>query len=805
MSSLLARRSARTAVFSKGATEGSTARVFAKGGPDPTRTLEQVFEAPAGSTMNHCKRRGPVFAFTRSSTAWLFDGSGLLISVGNDVPCFDHTLAGRVMGRLRIEGNRTNDALWCRDKTNAAWVKTNITAVKDATGLDGSSNSASTLTATAANGTCLQTVTKASDENVYSVYVKRKTGSGDIDLTDDNGTTYVTITGLSTASWTRYALPKRTQANPVFGFRIVTSGDEIEVDVSQLEAGPGASSLIITTSVAVERQQDLCNTTDLNFYKDGAPGTFYIKASLDKAIGDTWRHALEISDNTADNRILIRVDATAIDPQYRAIDGTVPQFSISPNNDFIDGVAKQMTVAYAANDIKADTDGAQAGTDTDATIPTGFLTLRIGARYNNTQPWYGLVEEARYYKERQSSLFSRCVNVGVKTVDKYIQCHVGSEADESFTDSELDTLANNYDWITINRGHGNRDRDIHQADCIALKNLNPNLKISTYVPMSFRDGVDTYGASTFLDSFFLRDTSEQKIEQVGNAANFYIDLGNAAYRQWMLDQITTFMESAPWDGVFFDNCLKIAIATDPTDWQYAWDTLIGQSKIDAYNAGLTTLLTDAKALSGVASVTWNGIARNVVRPNRSLEHLDVSDGAFNERFVVQANGTLWPETENVEDVDLMVTQGASGKNIIQFSNADLADHPAGAARVQLARYALGTFLLGWLPGAHYFKFGDGFRADQNSLLTENADPIGIKIGPPVGAYEVVENLYRRRFDRGLVYVNMEATSQTVMLTESYHDWSDGTAGTLHQAMSEITIASEDAAFLLNPGVAAASC
>lgn len=154
----------------------------------------------------------------------------------------------------RLGGARTNVVLHNRDLTNAAWVKTNVTAAKDQTGVDGVASSASKITATAANGTCLQAITLASSARFQSAYVKRVTGSGTINMTLDNGATWTVIT--VTAAWTRVTVPTQTLADPTVGFRIVTSGDAIAVDYVQNENGVFQSSVIPTTTVAVTRAAD---------------------------------------------------------------------------------------------------------------------------------------------------------------------------------------------------------------------------------------------------------------------------------------------------------------------------------------------------------------------------------------------------------------------------------------------------------------------------------------------------------------------------------------------------------------------
>jgi hypothetical protein len=88
---------------------------------------------------------------------------------------------GAALGVL-IEEARTNLCLYSDDFTNAAWVKSNLTTAKTATGPDGVANSASTLTATAANATARQDITSASAARITSMFVKRRTGTGAVYL-----------------------------------------------------------------------------------------------------------------------------------------------------------------------------------------------------------------------------------------------------------------------------------------------------------------------------------------------------------------------------------------------------------------------------------------------------------------------------------------------------------------------------------------------------------------------------------------------------------------------------------------------
>lgn len=192
-----------------------------------------------------------LISVSRASVGYAETTAGVLTLFNNNIL--------RITNRgLLVEDTRTNVVLWDRDLTNAAWVPTNITPLKDQTGPDEVANSASSLEATAGNGTILQSITLASSARFQSAYVKRIAGSGTINMTMDNGATWTAIT--VTSGWTRVSIPTQTLANPVVGFQIVTSGDKIAVDFVQNENGVFASSPIPTTTTSAARAADVVTT-----------------------------------------------------------------------------------------------------------------------------------------------------------------------------------------------------------------------------------------------------------------------------------------------------------------------------------------------------------------------------------------------------------------------------------------------------------------------------------------------------------------------------------------------------------------
>ena len=210
---------------------------------------------------------------------------------------------------LLIEESRANSLLWCRDATNAAWVKTNVTAAKTQTGIDGVANACTSLTATSANGTCVQTVTLASASRTSSVYLKRLSGTGNVQVTMDN-VTWTTV-DLSNGLWNRIVL-SATVTNPVVGIRLATSGDAVAMDFGQIEAGAFVTSPILTTTAIVTRSADVASMSGQNFITWYAQeiGTIYTE-SFSSTIPSTSLAGIYDIRGAGNNSIMCRYTTTS--------------------------------------------------------------------------------------------------------------------------------------------------------------------------------------------------------------------------------------------------------------------------------------------------------------------------------------------------------------------------------------------------------------------------------------------------------------------------------------------------------------
>lgn len=199
-----------------------------------------------------------IITFSRADAATCAtyeDACGLIQTVAANVFRDAYNDAGVFLGK-RVEDARANRITYARDLSNAAWVKTNMTATKTATGVDGQANSASVLTATGANGTVAFTFALAAVDHALSLMVKRLVGTGAVLMSMDNGVTWTDITSqLSTSSWTRPWFFQNT-ANPTVIIKLATSGDSIAVDYVQIEDGKTPTSPILTAGAAATRVAD---------------------------------------------------------------------------------------------------------------------------------------------------------------------------------------------------------------------------------------------------------------------------------------------------------------------------------------------------------------------------------------------------------------------------------------------------------------------------------------------------------------------------------------------------------------------
>jgi hypothetical protein len=183
--------------------------------------------------------------------------------------------------------------------------------------------------------------------------------------------------------------------NPVIGFRLVTSGDVIAVDVAQCEVSAIVSSPIITGAASVARAADNATVNTLTPWFNAVEGT--ILAEYSRLSPQNGQYELSFNDGTTAEELSLYNSATNRSVLVR--DNSNVQFLgvVGAGFDAAFQVRKK-ALAYRAADFAGCLNGGTVATSATGTLPT-VTSLRfgrlVGANYLN-----GWIRRIAYYPTR---------------------------------------------------------------------------------------------------------------------------------------------------------------------------------------------------------------------------------------------------------------------------------------------------------------------------------------------------------------------------------------------------------------------
>lgn len=293
---------------------------------------------------------------------------------------------------LLIEGSATNLLTYSQAFT-PDWTDTSITRdVTLQTSPDGTAN-ALRITASAGNATIIRSAAiGTSASRTFSVWLRRVSGSGNIQYTQDNGTTYTTQ--AITSSWVRYQFTHT--ANHQVGIRIVTSGDSIELWGAQLETSSGGpSSYIPTGASTATRAADECQILDLTTMGFNAnAGTIYTDVGIRR--------------NTGSNRNYTFLPASGSNNQI--FEGSGTALNVYSSGSFVAQIgtstssASKIAAAYALDDYAVSVNGGAVTTDTSGALPSSLTKLTIGGSIVNAAAYTNAcIRVFKYWPTRLSN------------------------------------------------------------------------------------------------------------------------------------------------------------------------------------------------------------------------------------------------------------------------------------------------------------------------------------------------------------------------------------------------------------------
>jgi hypothetical protein len=284
-----------------------------------------------------------------------------------------------------------------RDMTDASWVKTTMTSTKTATGIDGVVNSATRLTATGTNALILQTLVAAASSRTYSCWLRRITGTGAIELTQD-GVTFTNIAPLLNTTYYVQVQLNASQLNAVYGLRIGTNGDVIEVDFNQFEAGNIATSPI--DAAGATRAADVLTYAGAGNI-DVTRGACYAEVASLLPTGQVALSAKEVA-SISSNGLMLRLGTGGAGTAIQINDGTTSA-SKSALTDMYTGIRKRAS-SWGAGGILVTGDGAVPASSTfDGSMGDG-VTVAIGCQPAGGIQWNGIIKTVKIYKTQLPNL-----------------------------------------------------------------------------------------------------------------------------------------------------------------------------------------------------------------------------------------------------------------------------------------------------------------------------------------------------------------------------------------------------------------
>jgi hypothetical protein len=264
------------------------------------------------------------FSVTRATTATRTNSSGLIESTPINEPRLDYSLGS--CPNILLEPQRTNLALRSNTFQNAAWEKTNLTAVDNSvSGIDGNL-SASVITTSSTFNLLYQLFTVTPGQVMtFTFYVKRGTmtdlkyrvrdQTNNVDVipvtsyysqTNSSTFTRIPVTVTIPAGCTSIRFYIMSDTNSV-GTAIVTA--------AQLEAGAYPTSYIPTSSASVTRNLDQISST-IPSILNASSGTLFVDAFpvVTSAINQT---IATINDGTTSRGFWLGLDNGVLQVRFR--------------------------------------------------------------------------------------------------------------------------------------------------------------------------------------------------------------------------------------------------------------------------------------------------------------------------------------------------------------------------------------------------------------------------------------------------------------------------------------------------------
>ena len=349
---------------------------------------------------------------TRATTATRVNASGLVESMGNNVPRLDYS--NGTCPSLLVEPQRTNLFTYSEDYTNSNWTKENATISANSTTAPSGITTADLITSTSSSFSDILQGTSQSSGNTYTLSCYAKKGSSDwiflrltfaaaaprVWFNVNTGTIGTIQSGLTATiesvgnGWYRCSVTGVASATPpadridiaLANADASTSpsvGNSVYVWGAQMEAGSYATSYIPTTSASVTRNADLISKTGISSLIGQTEGTMF----CDIYNTSNSNYGIVLSQTLGDYTNSIYFFNVGLSNQFVAevFTGGVLQMAYAKGSTLSMGRNK-IAITYKNNDFAVALNGVIVWADTLGSVPTtnnlDFTDAGIGSNYS---------------------------------------------------------------------------------------------------------------------------------------------------------------------------------------------------------------------------------------------------------------------------------------------------------------------------------------------------------------------------------------------------------------------------------------
>jgi hypothetical protein len=344
------------------------------------------------------------FTFARSGTATRVNQSGLIETVGNNVPRLDYSNGG--CPSLLLEPERTNLITYSEDFSQSDWNKLNNVTVSSEKVIspDGTLNASQLVFDGTANGRIEKAIAGLTQGADYSVSIYARVSSGTQVV---NFGSVADFPYTLTTEWQRLTSTEAENDTTAYPRLKCEDAATIEIWGFQLEQGSYATSYIPNygTALGVTRSAESANGSGDASTFNSEQGVLYFEGSSIANDGTFKRISIGTSDDLFANSIQLRYNDVDNSITYQFRVGNVYQadLTITANTTNVNKIA----CVWKINRFEIWVNGLKQAEDTSGSVPSSntFNSLFFGKSSNAlVEPFKGNIKDLRVYNTALTDL-----------------------------------------------------------------------------------------------------------------------------------------------------------------------------------------------------------------------------------------------------------------------------------------------------------------------------------------------------------------------------------------------------------------